>query len=47
MKIHDIILIIYLKSLTNLLEDSYKRRYLLILVVVIDNKNKYEVKKFL
>ena len=47
MKIHNVIFIIHLKSFIDSIEDSYRRRYLLIFVIVIDGEEKYEIEKLL
>ena len=41
------IFIIYLKSIIDLIEDSYRRRYLLIFIVVIDDEKKFKIEKLL
>ena len=47
MKIHDVIFIIHLKSIIDFIKDLYRRRRLLTFVIVIDDKEKYEIEKLL
>ena len=47
MKIHDIIFIIHLKPIIDFIKDLYRRRYLLIFIVVIDGEKKYKIEKLL
>ena len=41
------IFITHLKSFIDFIENSYRRRRLLIFIVVIDEKEKYEIEKLL
>ena len=47
MKIYNVISITHLKPATDFAENSYRRRYLLTLIVVIDDEKKYEIEKLL
>ena len=46
-KIHDVIFIAHLKSIIDPAEDPYRRRYLLILIVIVDGEKEYEIEKLL
>ena len=47
MKIHDVIFITHLKSSTDPIEDSYRRRRLSASTIVIDEEKKYKIEKLL
>ena len=47
MKIHDVISIAYLKSAINFVENLYRYHRLFIFIIIIKNKNKYEIEKLL
>ena len=47
MKIYDVIFIAHLKSFIDLAENSYRRRRLLISIVIIDGEKEYEIEKLL
>ena len=47
MKIYDVIFIVYLKSIIDLIKNLYRRRRLLVFIIVIDGKEKYEINKLL
>ena len=46
-KIHNVIFITHLKPIIDSIKDSYRRRRLSTLAVVIDEKKKYEIEKLL
>lgn len=47
MKIHDVIFITHLKSIIDFVEDSYRRRRLLIFIMIIDDEKEYKIEKLL
>lgn len=47
MRIYDIIFVTYLKSIIDSIKDFYKRRYLTLSIIVINNQNKYHIKKLI
>ena len=47
MRIYNLISIIYLKFIINPVNNSYLRRYSLSLVIIIDEKKKYQIKRLL
>ena len=47
MRIYDIILVAYLELAIDLARDLYKRRYRLVLPIVINRNNEYKVERVL
>ena len=46
-KIYNVIFIAHLKLVIDLAEDSYRRRRLLIFIVIVDGEKEYEIEKLL
>ena len=46
-KIYDVIFIIHLKSITDSIENLYRRRRLFIFIIVIDDEKKHKIEKLL
>lgn len=47
MRIYNVISIVYLKSIIDLAEDSYRRRRLFIIIIIMNSEDEYEVEKIL
>ena len=47
MKIHNVIFIAHLKSIIDFIKNSYRRRYLLTFIIIIDDEKKYKIEKLL
>lgn len=46
-KIHDIIFIVQLKFIINFISNSYKRRFLLFLFIILNDENENKIKRLL
>ena len=46
-RIHDVVFVAYLKPVIDLDKDSYRRRRLLASIIIVEDKEKYEVEKLL
>ena len=46
-KIHNVIFITHLKSVIDFAEDPYRRRRLLISIIIVDDEKEYEIEKLL
>lgn len=47
LKIHDMIFVAHLKSVIDSVDDSYRQRRLLVLIVIMNDEEKYEIEKLL
>ena len=46
-KIYNVILVIYLKLVIVSTSDSYKRYFIALLSIIVDNKKKYKIKRLI
>ena len=47
MKIHNVVLIIYLKFIINVISNSYKRHFIISSLIIIDNEKEYEIERLI
>ena len=47
MRIHNVILIIYLKSVIIIISDSYKRYFIILSFIIIDNEEEYKIERLI
>ena len=47
MKIHNVVLIIYLESIINVTLNPYKRHFIVSSFVIVDNEKEYEIERLI